>query len=184
MGESEFRGFHQSSIEKHHIFHHSRERYFSEVYCFPERFFSLATRYSSDTCEIDPGLRYLDTTSNIEIGIVVLELHIRELAHHRDEEIELTLRESASRSLGISELGMRRECLDLDENRTIALDGKCQSRAREDCPIRVDELHARIRQVDESLLLHTEQSHTIRRAETILQSSQYPIVLSTHSLEK
>lgn len=48
----------------------------------------------------------------------------------------------------------------------------------------IDELESRIREIDESGLLHTEESDTISRAKSVLERSEYAIILSTHSLEK
>ena len=128
MSKSELGSFDESPLHEHHILDDTRQRDLPKIDCLSEWLFSLATRYSRDTREVDPWLRGLYPTSNIEIHIVTLKIDTRELAHHRDEEIELALLDPTSRPLGIAELGIGSECLDLDEDGTIPFDSKCQRR--------------------------------------------------------
>lgn len=184
MSESEFGSFHEPPIEEEYILDNSCEWYFSQIDSFPEWFVFFATRYSSNTSQIDPGFRYLDSTSNIEISIMTLEVHTREFAHHGNEEFQFSLTDTTSRTLGVSELGIGSECLYLDEDGAISLNGKCECRTRENDIFLIDKLETRIRKIDESLLLHPKQSNAICRSEPILQCSEDTVVLRTNSFEK
>lgn len=121
---------------------------------------------------------------NIEIYIRGFELDGGKLTHHCDEEFELSLGYATCRSLRISELRIRCECLYLDEEWTVPLysEGKC--RACKLRTLRIDELHPRIREVDKSLFFHTKESNIIRWSESVLEGSEDSIVFSSDSFEE
>lgn len=184
FGETELYGFIDTLLETEYVLDDSSQGNLSDEEPSPEGFILLGGDDGSNGCEVDPGLGDGESSGDIDIHIIALQLRIAPLGEHRYEQVYLPARDSTRRALRIAKFGIGRERFYLDDDRAISLECDTECRTREMLIFLVHELESRVRDIDESCFGHTEESYLIGRTEAVLERSEYAIVLMLASLEK
>ena len=165
--KSEFRCFSDTFFEEEYIFHHSGKRYFSEIECIPERFSLFRAHHRSDSSEIDSWFCERKSSTNIGIDIVTLELCVSKFRHDSDEEFELSLRYTSTRSFRIAKLRICRQCLDLYKEWTIPFDRESKRTSRKVTRMTVDKFQSWIRKINQTRLKNKKKSYCISRSKSV-----------------